>query len=341
MQFKSEPKVYKINLKIQTPVHIGCGEEFDVTEFYIDNNNLVLYDKQKFIDYLNKLKKVEEFMRIIDEGNLTEIVKFINSNAKEKEIDGIKIPIDKDIIERYNELYIKNPDGKQGSDKDRKNINLFFIQRTSYLKDKNNTPYIPGSSIKGAIRTAYIEKIYKTNEGQINIDNYNERGAYKSQKLESDLLKGSFTKDPFSEVKVSDFIPIKCERKIKIAKNFSKKPPHKEKLYQFVEVITSGEFEGTITIFKKGNIVNHISLENIVDACNEFYGNNQNLKNKFVLRIGKFCGAENITISDRRVKTKSGWVKESRTEWICVNYFTDKYNSGKKFGNVTLEIKEV
>ena len=40
----------------------------------------------------------------------------------------------------------------------RQELNQFSISRTAY-NPYNNLPYIPGSSIKGALRTAYLSKL--------------------------------------------------------------------------------------------------------------------------------------------------------------------------------------
>lgn len=320
---------YKLSLKIINPVHIGCDDVFDLTDFYADEsgNAIVLYDKKNFIDFLKKNNKINDFYNIIDSNNLSEIAKFINDNAKE--IKGKKITCSKTILGKYKECL------------NGRNFNKFEIKRTVYLAHSLE-PYIPGSSVKGAIRMAVIDSLTR-NDKYFDLNKYKKNDkngqfkGYDASKMEKDYL-GSFSRDPFSLIKISDFIPKKdVETEIKIAKNFKKNNKEaKNNLYQFVEVITKGEFEGSLSIIE--NIPNReiktkLSLEEVLNNCKEFWKNLNNNKdnNCIKIRIGHFCGAENVTISERQIRIKRGkhwnWGKEPTTEWCCV----DDFDSDKKY----------
>jgi len=119
-----------INLNIKSPVHIGSGEKITQLEYILEGKNIIIFSLNKFLSKL-------------DENQLEEIIAQLESNIR---LDQNLIKKYLKDIERYR-LYISDT-----------NINeiLKFIKTA----DK---PYIPGSEIKGAIRTAILYNIVKDN----------------------------------------------------------------------------------------------------------------------------------------------------------------------------------
>jgi CRISPR-associated protein Csm5 len=70
-------------------------------------------------------------------------------------------------------------------------LNKLEIARTAF-NPISGQPILPGSSIKGAIRTALLESLRKR------------QGFKKSRDMESEILGGSFSTDPFRFLKISD-----------------------------------------------------------------------------------------------------------------------------------------
>lgn len=338
-----EIKNYKLYLKIKSPVHIGCDDVFDLTDFYLapSEDAIILYDKRTFIDRLKKDDKLKEFYKKIDSNKLAEIAKFINDNAKG--INGKKIRCSKTIAEKYKECI-------RGG-----NFNKFEIKRTIYLAHSLK-PYIPGSSLKGAIRTAVIDSLIRQNTN-FSLDVYAKKDKngqikeYDFSEMEKYYL-GNFSENPFSLIKISDLVPKgEVETQIKIAKNFKKNNDQFTKLYSFVEVITKGEFEGDLSIIniknRKIKIETILSIEKILNSCKEFWkdlNEDLNKKNTINIRIGHFCGAENVTISKRQIRIKTGrylkWEKEPTTKWRCTDDL-DNRNIGEDFGICEINITPI
>jgi CRISPR-associated protein Csm5 len=125
----------KLKLKTLTPIHIGTGKELSPLEFF--NNYRINYDK--LFDLISEKKK-DDFFNWIDQINYTS---FSVKGIQEK--FGIKANeiISKCGLYRFNQSF---------KDKVREGI-----------KDSSNRLFIPGSSIKGAIRTAIIYNVLKEN----------------------------------------------------------------------------------------------------------------------------------------------------------------------------------
>ena len=131
-------KRYKIQMEILTPVFIGAGSELTKKEYIYDKENKYVWipDKQHLIRDIYKRKlenKFEEYMLSQNEPllNWMESVGY-----KEKEIQ---------------KLCSYSMDCSQALE----NLN-HPIAIQEFVKDAYGMPYIPGSSLKGAIRTALL-----------------------------------------------------------------------------------------------------------------------------------------------------------------------------------------
>lgn len=332
-------------IKVLTPVYIGCGEVYEPFSFAIKDNKLLVFDMEQLLSALDE-KTRREFSNICLMGTSDAIIKmykFVRRNvAERKDIieKGIvkkTIDVTRALVEHYNSQIIGTNQPAQRSYQSQQNrpfnnssrvISQFQIYRT-FFDPNSELPIIPGSSVKGAIRTAVLNArknevanktlrnyYYKDRFGKINYD---------AKKLESDILKyKKFQEDPFSLVRVSDFRPV-GQPKVKVTyainvKKSSGKPGRGP--YQIVEALLEGEFEGTITILKyqkssERRIDSPLSFEEIKGALKGFYGKELEREKKEMektgisykaiqqptipIRIGRHSGAECVTIEGFRV----------------------------------------
>jgi CRISPR-associated protein Csm5 len=334
----------RIQLHIFSPVHIGCSDVYEPTNFVIDGNKLTFFNSFDFITALSNEDKVK-FSSICTNGNILEIYKFIrlkyNRNINHQEVD-----ISLELVEHYKKIQSMSTFDKKAV------INNFIINRTAY-NPQNNIPYIPGSSLKGALRTAYLNVLAAINQ--------NIGKEIKHKELEEKLLNGSFSTDPFSMVKVSDLLPVTAIKK-KIVYAINKKKLLSDKNPSNVKVTTDNEkpllsesgpnqifetiypnssFEGVLNIMnsiperkikipiKKEDLLMSLSkhymrlLENetkelkkiniqspiILDIKNRFNDKiSKDTFNKcFIIRIGHHSGAEAMTINGfRNIKINKG-----------------------------------
>ncbi|MGQ9569281.1 MAG: type III-A CRISPR-associated RAMP protein Csm5, partial [Thermodesulfovibrionales bacterium] len=157
-------KPIKFRLHIISSVHIGCDDVYEPTSFVIDEKKqkLIEFDPLEFIKSLSAQDR-QRFTAICMQGNISSIIsiyKFISN----KQVKGREVEIAKELISHYKKVRDLPTYGKDSEKKIRQELNQFTISRTAY-NPHNNLPYIPGSSLKGSLRTAYLSKLAR--EGKI------------------------------------------------------------------------------------------------------------------------------------------------------------------------------
>ncbi len=142
-------KPFKIRLHILSPTHIGCDEAYEPTSFVIDEVRKKLIEFLPF-DFINSLneKEKEEFNRAVLSDKLLDIFKAVRRYYK-LELKGREISVSDYLLDHYKKILAQNKVDNKTL------INQFNIQKTAY-NSITNSPYIPGSSLKGALRTAYL-----------------------------------------------------------------------------------------------------------------------------------------------------------------------------------------
>ena len=137
-------KQVTINITTLSHLHIGCGEFYTNLDYYIENGKAKILDIEKMLESLDDITKINKIVNLIRSR--------IRHNRMECNI--------KDICESMN----INPERfilRELTCKIKKNRR---IQVEKFIQNKNIGYYIPGSSIKGAIRTAYIFDYYDDKE---------------------------------------------------------------------------------------------------------------------------------------------------------------------------------
>ena len=299
----------KYKITTLSPLHIGSGEEYEL------NFNLLYKDG---------------FIYIYDEFKLVEF--FISRNI---EIP-TKIEALKENISRFKDEII-------ASNLHKRKIFSSFTQISKPVLEQvstQNNPIITGSSIKGAIKTAYIYRMVQNDEFKKEQDTLQKLDYHiekQKKRLIADLDKSIIakTKTIFRNLKISDsFTPLSTQifKSINIKKEKSHQSKRGEKVNQianFTESIKVGEStEITIDISDK-------YFDGIKTVCNEYYQlafNKEfdnyflnktkfpkiNLKpNQFLLNVGRFGGAELKSIEEIRSLPRTGadveWETSART----------------------------
>ena len=326
-----------------SPLHIGSGEEYEL------NFNLLYKDG---------------FIYIYDEFKLVEF--FILKN--------IEIPTK---IEALKENILRFKDEIISSNLHKRKIFSSFTQISKPVLEQvstQNNPIITGSSIKGAIKTAYIYRMVQNDEfkkEQDDLQRIDEKDFKIKNKLineKKDLIKRidgkitNITKTIFRNLKISDsFTPLSTQifKSINIKKEKSHQSKRGEKVNQianFTESIKVGEStEITINISDK-------YFDDLKTVCNEYYQlafNKEfdnyflnklkfpkiNLKpNQFLLNIGRFSGAELKSIEEIRRLSRTGadvdWETSARTYALEKNIQDNTYfeNSLLPFGWLLCEL---
>ncbi len=136
---------YKIKLTVETPIHIGNSLEYTKLDFFEKKNNIYFINHNNLYKILDEKNIYDEYLKTVEKEQY-----LIANNQKDKN--------SRDLI---NDFYFRNSN----------ELEKAILYKLPIIKNKNrlgtigafiktfdNKPYIPGSSIKGAIRTALIEE---------------------------------------------------------------------------------------------------------------------------------------------------------------------------------------
>jgi CRISPR-associated protein Csm5 len=328
-------------LRILTPVHIGCDEVYEPTAFVIDREKRRLRSFDPF-EFLRMLKQEDkgQFTAICKKGTLESILELYRFILKKcpPDIRATEVGICEELAGHY----ANNLETQRHNFNIRREFNTFVIPRTAF-NPNSGLPFIPGSSVKGALRTAYLNAQQKKKPA----------GRQSEGKdLEKDLLKyKSFETDPFRLVKVSDFMPIGgMKTRIVYGVNRKKKPGQFEAggPPQILEVVEPGcFFEGWISVNTPesgSEIANPVTLEALLDSVKGFYTRELDRENRDlqglgimavkqqgsqdcrVLRLGRHSGAECVTIEGhRKIRIMKGrgnrpeYEKNATTLWFAAD----------------------
>ncbi len=359
-----------VKLHVITPLHIGSDEIYEPFSFVIDEQKKVLieFDQLSLADILSK-DELEALAKVAAREDILGIYKMLrNLYLKYKnKFKGYEVSVPQALVNRYLEI-VKLPlfDSKAKNE-----ISRFEINKTTF-NPNYKTPYIPGSSIKGSIRTAYLNWLAKTKKISHSLKF--------SKELENELLgikneREKMTSDPFRMLKVSDFIPeSNVKKSVLYAVNRKKEIANRESaaqrrgLHQILEVLIPGSiFKGSIKLEipqKGAGILNPIAKD-FLKTLNSFYlplleqeakflrYKGQTIeyfdkiramlgKNAYLIRLGKHSGAEAVTIERYRkikVRTSRGFEEKTAPTTIWLASTDPKGNSAlRPFGWAVLEV---
>lgn len=180
-----------------TPIHVGCGEDFEPTGYVIDGGVLYEFDATR-IDLTAAERS--DLLRVVSRP-ADEAIRAVQSFFFEKrhrcmKASRLKVPVAAGVEEWY-----RNRVGRvaQRESSGRTVSNQLEIERTAH-HPHTGRPYLPGSSIKGSIRTAWLNSI----DPSVTARDPKSCPEEPASRVEAKLLGGTFAKDPFRLVKVAD-----------------------------------------------------------------------------------------------------------------------------------------
>lgn len=329
---------YRIKMVILSPVHVGTGDEIEPLEYIIKDKNYYRIDFQKYVSLLSEAqrKELEKMSREPSVKTIMKLRTFLRDKFQPEAMrDAVieKYPVNTAFEEKYNRLLNEF----SNSDPRNQQINQLSIME---IYRSGNFPVVPGSSIKGSIRTALLDTLLEDLPDE-----------QKMNELNSIYFKGDF--DPFDSLRVSDFVrsgvpSLEIGYFVNSPAKIFDKIGFKQSLSVIGESLSIGKaYRGDIrtvldnTVFRKeGNpffssIRNKIkSLESLFKVCNDhyleifekefnliktkspnnmfvkFFEKNSYLKeiqshNACLLRIGRHSGAEAVTIKGRKINVKT------------------------------------
>lgn len=257
-------QTHKIYLTPLSPIHIGCGEDFEPTNYIIDEG--VLYHFEPSNLNLSEDKRAR-LVSLTNQLDLLAIQRFFIENKMQAVTSAHYFAdVSVGLEQKYREKVGKVVQRESGN---KEVVNNLAIERTAYLPF-SSAVYIPGSSFKGVVATTLLEAIHKQ-KGQPKID------KEKQKNLVQDYLGGT-ADSILKSVKFADFMPVtnNVYSKIYYSVNFKKKPTEKGNKGKGIsirrECISAGQyraFESKLALWE--NHRNPRALGDYFKLLNDFH----------------------------------------------------------------------
>ncbi len=188
--------VHLLAITALSPVHIGTGEDLEPTGYVIEGEDLYLFSPEAALRALPAAAR-EELTKVLGAAPTVQLIKQVqaffhrNSEALIAEAEHA-MPVLPSIAAEYQQRVGKTA---QREENGREIINQLAIART-YADAASGRPILPGSSLKGAIRTALLDLV---NDGQSL--QHRERNRDLQQRL---FRYRQFDLDPMRLVQIGD-----------------------------------------------------------------------------------------------------------------------------------------
>jgi len=277
--------IYEISIKPITPIHIGTGEDLMPFSYTLlkmspqgQNYKYVRFNDERLVSFMtpDQIKRLEALIAKDDFPNLRQTYNEIACKIilSHQECIFYLAEITNEILNLWQEL-------------EKRSQNSFVIQPT-ICSPYTKKPYIPGSSIKGAIRTAildpHVQEFAKTHKQLKEQDMLSAIECMRDQKYKAQA-------DPLRALKITDAIfPARGSRIVGQLALYNRVKRKSENIAINEEVIKSAAIsspcEGdsaepittTTTIALDDRLINKHpfkitprSFQEIADRCNEFY----------------------------------------------------------------------
>ena len=193
---KTEYRTFQFSLLSMAPIHIGSGDKYTSREFIYENGYFYFPDMGKFYNRMVEKGYDQKFERFLQErkarASNNRLISFLEDNRiSDRDFGGYRIK------ETGLETEENDNDSKLGA------IN----EVAKFMRDAFGNPYIPGSSLKGTIRTILMN----TNPDWNNKNAINTYGKF--PKENKNLIPWGAKKvqefdDLFHAIRVSDSKPL-------------------------------------------------------------------------------------------------------------------------------------
>ncbi len=253
-EIKNQYSKYKLTLTPLTPIFIGSGETLNKTKYYYDSLKGIInvVDEKKLINFLSRYNLIDNFSEyLLNKGNWGNLPNWFG----EKRIN-------------INTVNIWKYQLKTGTLKDNKDPKKQLNEIKTFIKGANGLPYIPSSSLKGAIRTALLA--YEILNNKSKYSTFFNRDI-KIEKIEEEVF-GTISNNIFRALRISDSKEFGGENLILVQRydySIHKKAP--KPMPMFLECLNAFKpVEMSLIIDEEQNKNKYFTMEKIEKALKLF-----------------------------------------------------------------------
>ena len=269
---------WRLTISTLSPVHIGCGQDYDPTQYVIENDTLYEFEAGAALAVLSAQDRVQ-LLEIVNNPANDQMLRQVQTFFYQRRQALIptasrRVPVGPQMAAFYQKRVGKTVqvegDGSQL-------LNRLEIERT-FFNPGDGVPVLPGSSLKGAIRTALLDEVNNGRPLSPEERALAERGKEEAnRRLQKRLFQyREFEQDPMRLVQLTDapFADVKgVGSELCFAVNRRRKPPkpgerssqsqaEQRGLYQLLECVPAARFRAF------GGSLNIHCLEGITDNRN-------------------------------------------------------------------------
>jgi CRISPR-associated protein Csm5 len=180
-----------------TPVHVGCGEDYEPTHYVIDGEWLYPFDPTRLPLTTESRNELRRAAGQPADAALLAVQRFFDG-MRDDCIGASRYAVS--VAPGVSQWHASRiGQGQRTDPRARTTLNQLEIERTAH-HPHSGEPYLPGSSLKGALRTAWLNRIDPL--GRPADPTLRDRPG--SAQLERELLGGHFASDPFRLVSLAD-----------------------------------------------------------------------------------------------------------------------------------------
>ena len=185
---------HHLTLTPLSPIHLGTGEDYEPTNYVISDGLLYTFDPAQAD--LNPTQR-KDLWEAAQSGDIFRIQNFFKNHPEPfigcaHNIVAITQNLAKEYETKLGKTVQREAHGKRVS-------NQLEIKRTA-ANPQTHRPYIPGSALKGCLRTALLERLIQGQRDAV-------EGYGAKAKLNETALLGSFASDGLRLLKTADLMP--------------------------------------------------------------------------------------------------------------------------------------
>jgi CRISPR-associated protein Csm5 len=170
---------------VLSPVHVGWGKELDPFCSFVRGNRLYHFEMSSVVQRFSEEER-SEFLKLIKKNNLVEIRKFLNTRLDPDRDALAGIAVSESVAKEYS-AKIEDPRNQ-------------LVFEPFFRNGHRFSPTIPGSSLKGAIRTAVIDTVFEDRNMTLEGNTLRNPRAMEARVLGYHSIE----EDPFKALKLED-----------------------------------------------------------------------------------------------------------------------------------------